>query len=87
MLAQLAAQNTVLHVDARCAEKQFRKTVARAIAAGDRHSVAVNINGTVTCWGSNSNGQCSVPSGLTDVVSVAAGDDFSVALTNTGEVH
>jgi len=34
----------------------------------------------VEAWGYNDFGQCNVPAGLTDVLAVAAGDDFSLAL-------
>jgi alpha-tubulin suppressor-like RCC1 family protein len=43
-------------------------------------------NGTVVAWGSNSNGQIAVPSGLTNVVAIAAGSLNSLALKSNGTV-
>jgi hypothetical protein len=57
-----------------------------AIAAGSSHSLALKGNGTVVAWGCSSVafpsdfGQCSVPSGLSDVVAIAAGQVHSLAL-------
>jgi hypothetical protein len=42
--------------------------------------VALKNDGTVVAWGSNSEGQCNVPSGLTSVTQIAAGDYHTVAL-------
>lgn len=57
-----------------------------AIAAGDYHSLALRRDGTVVAWGSNSNGQCDVPDGLSDVIAIAGGGDHSVALKEDGTV-
>jgi formylglycine-generating enzyme required for sulfatase activity len=43
-------------------------------------------DGTVVAWGSNSNGQISVPPGLGNVVAIAASDRLSVALRADGSV-
>jgi alpha-tubulin suppressor-like RCC1 family protein len=40
----------------------------------------------VVAWGDNTDGQCNIPSGLTNAVAVAAGDYFSLALLNNGKV-
>lgn len=40
----------------------------------------------VVAWGDNSSGQCSVPLNLRDVVAVAAGFDFSLALRKDGSI-
>jgi hypothetical protein len=57
-----------------------------AIEAGDVHAVAVQGNGTVTCWGWNDHGQCTVPPGLTDVVRASAGWGHTVVLRRDGSV-
>ena len=51
-----------------------------AIAAGDRHTVALKQDGTVVAWGKNDDGQTTVPAGLSGVVAIAAGRDHTVAL-------
>lgn len=69
-----------------------------AIAGGQYHSLAVKSDGTVWAWGYNNAGQC-VPggtptyvltptqvNGLTDISSVAADNDFSIALKRNGTV-
>src|SRR5664280_577223 len=43
-------------------------------------------SGTVVAWGSNVNGQASVPSGLTNVTAVSAGEYNSLALRSDGTV-
>ena len=43
-------------------------------------------SGTVVAWGDDSAGQTDVPAGLTGVVAVAAGDEFSLALKSDGTV-
>ena len=42
--------------------------------------------GTVVAWGANSAGQTNIPAGLNDVISVAGGQDHSVALRSDGTV-
>lgn len=59
----------------------------RAIAAGDRHSLAIRSNGQVVAWGSNSDGQRSVPADLGVCVDIAAGAVHSVALKANGLVR
>jgi hypothetical protein len=57
---------------------------ATAIAAGYHHSLAV-VDGCVQAWGWNNTNQCAVPpAGRTNIVAVAAGDEFSLALRNDG---
>ena len=41
----------------------------------------------VIAWGDNSSGQCKVPLNLRNVIAIAAGDDFSVALKVDGSVE
>lgn len=42
------------------------------IAAGEYYSMAIRSNRTVVAWGDNSSGQCDVPAGLTDVLSLSS---------------
>ncbi len=58
---------------------------ASAITAGYYHSLAV-VDSCVYAWGANGDdGRCNVPTaGRTNVVAVAAGREFSVALRNDG---
>jgi len=56
------------------------------VAAGFNHSVLLTTSGTVQCFGANNMGQSTVPAGLTNVVQVAAGDDFSLARKADGTV-
>ena len=47
---------------------------------------ALAVGGSVYAWGYNNYGVCNVPGGLTDVVAVRCGDDFSMALRANGTV-
>ena len=71
-----------------------------AIAAGYKHSLAVKSDGTVWAWGSNTNGQLgdgtttarSAPVQIptlagVGIVSLAAGDSHSLAVSSTGNVY
>ena len=64
--------------------------VAVDVAAGLFHSVAVLADGSVACWGDDSDGQCTIPPdvGTPDhpVVAVAAGHAHTVALLADGGV-
>lgn len=55
------------------------------LAAGYRHTLGLNADGTVVAAGSNSDGQCEV-TGWTDIVEVAAGAAHSVGLRADGTV-
>lgn len=58
-----------------------------AISAGEKHFLALRDDGTVTAWGDNAYGQTNVPSGLTNVVAIAAEKDYaSMALKADGTV-
>jgi len=72
------------------------------IATGENHVLAVNQNGYVWAWGNNSYGQLgnsSIPRGeqanptpirvenIRNIVAVAAGGDFSMALDSAGNVY
>ena len=50
------------------------------------HTAAVDASGTVRCVGDNSYGQCTVPSGVGPVASVACGDLHTLALRTDGTV-
>jgi alpha-tubulin suppressor-like RCC1 family protein len=70
------------------------------VAGGDDHSLALSSTGTVYAWGDNANGQLGngstassdqpvlvqLPGGVT-ATAVAAGQQFSLALTSTGSVY
>jgi alpha-tubulin suppressor-like RCC1 family protein len=58
------------------------------IASGpDRnHTVALKTDGTVVAWGYNGSGQTTVPTGLSGVKAIAAGNYHSVALLTNGAV-
>jgi hypothetical protein len=51
-----------------------------AVAGGGAHSLALEADGTVAAWGANWNGQCSLPTGLSDIVGIGAGEYDSLAL-------
>jgi len=59
-------------------------TTLRAVAAGDRHSLALKADGTVVAWGDNSAGATDVPAGLSGVTAIAANSDYSLALKSDG---
>ena len=63
-----------------------RKSKVIKVATGGGHTVALRDDGTVTAWGENSDGQISIPVGLTNVMSVAAGGSTTVALKEDGTV-
>jgi hypothetical protein len=56
-----------------------------AIAADEHLSLARKRDGTVVAWGGNYFGQTSVPAGLSNVVAIASGWQFGLALT-TGKI-
>ena len=57
-----------------------------ALAAGTRHSLALQDDGAVLAWGSSTEGQTNVPANLRNVVAISAGGDQSLALTAEGLV-
>ena len=61
-------------------------TESRWLDAGAYHTCAVRNNGTVVCWGSNSNGQGAVPAGLSNVTQIGAGGFHNCALKSDGTV-
>jgi hypothetical protein len=62
------------------------QTNVKLVQGGSRHVLALKTDGTVVAWGRNQYGQARVPIGLSDVIAVAAGDEFSLALTAEGQV-
>ena len=50
------------------------------------HTIAVNADGVVSCWGRNNERQCDVPAGLSEVTRVSAGLAHSLALRANGTV-
>lgn len=73
----------------------------KQIAAGSRHNVMMLDDGQVYAWGFNGTGQCGNISpegcmsfckpvqveGLEEIIQVAAGNNFSMALTKKGDVY
>lgn len=60
----------------------------KAVAAGHGYSMALRNDGTVVAWGriQNSLYPATAPVGLSGVVAIAAGDDFSLAVTTNTAV-
>ena len=52
-----------------------------AIAAGFTHSLALKNDGTVVAWGTNVDGEATVPAGVSNVVAISAGFYQSLAIT------
>lgn len=71
---------------------------ASAIASFGNHTCAIIVDGTVRCWGNNSNGQLGdgssnnirntpvIVPGLTGVLAITAGEKHSCALKSSGQV-
>jgi alpha-tubulin suppressor-like RCC1 family protein len=61
-----------------------------AVAAGGEHSLALKADGTVVAWGRNLSSEATVPTGLSNVIAIAAGgrsgSGFSLALRRDGRV-
>jgi hypothetical protein len=56
------------------------------IAAGMARNVAVTEDGSVIAWGLNEGGESDVPSGLRNVIAIAAKHGHSLALESDGTV-
>lgn len=57
-----------------------------AIEAGGLYSLALKADGTVVCWGDNSENHCTNASSLTNVKAISAGNTHSLALHTDGSV-
>jgi alpha-tubulin suppressor-like RCC1 family protein len=57
-----------------------------AVSAGYGFVLGLRTGGTVSAWGENSDGQCDVPAGLSNVVAIAAGGYHSLALKSDNSV-
>ena len=70
--------------------KNFQSGIAARnepfVSAGVLHSVVLMSDGTVSAFGSNSDGQTTVPVGLNNVVAVSAGGYHNLALKSDGTV-
>lgn len=70
------------------AEPPITASNAVAIAAGDRHCLALKTDSTVVAWGTSFGGAAvtNVPPGLSNVVEMAAGIDVNLVLKSDGTV-
>ncbi|OAS17880.1 S-layer homology domain-containing protein [Paenibacillus oryzisoli] len=64
----------------------MRSLAGIQVSAGEKHSLALKADGTVVAWGNNTEGQTTVPAGLSGVMSIAAGWRYSLALKSDGTV-
>jgi alpha-tubulin suppressor-like RCC1 family protein len=51
-----------------------------AVAAENNHSLALKSDGTVVSWGAGLSGPITPPAGLSGVLAIAAGGDYSLAI-------
>lgn len=58
-----------------------------ATAAGFYHTVALRADGSVTCWGKNTDAQCTVPVNLAPARAVVAGSGYSGAIQLDGQLR
>ena len=69
---------------------QYRCVATNSSGSTNSTAAVLTVNatspGTVVAWGSNSNGQTTVPAGLSGVTAIAAGDAHTVALKSDGTV-
>jgi alpha-tubulin suppressor-like RCC1 family protein len=61
-------------------------TDAVDVVGGGSHFLARRAAGTVSAWGSNTQGQSNVPAGIFGASMIAAGEDFSLAVYPDGSV-
>ncbi|MGG4396921.1 hypothetical protein ABEX25_21695 [Paenibacillus thiaminolyticus] len=60
--------------------------MAAVSLSSNKHALALKRDGTVVAWGSNEQGEATVPVGLSDVMAVSAGYEYSLALRKDGTV-
>ena len=70
--------------EANCSAPQCEACRRRARQAVEARAEVAD--GTVVGWGNNASGQTNVPTGLTNVVAIAANGDSSLALKANGTV-
>ena len=59
----------------------------KSISCGGYHSVALRDDGTVKCWGNNTQNQCnSIYKTFTNIIKASCGNEYSVALTSDGTI-
>jgi M6 family metalloprotease-like protein len=59
----------------------------QALAAGNRHVLAMKRDGTLVAWGDNAQGQTTIPAGLGSIRSIAAGGNVSGVVLADGTVR
>lgn len=57
-----------------------------AVAAGDRHNIALRLDGTVLGWGNNTYNQTNVPSSVSNIIAISSGTYHNIALRSNGTV-
>lgn len=57
-----------------------------ALAAGDRHTLALRLDGSVVAWGASNSGLTNVPSTATNAVAIAAGTSHNLVARADGSV-
>ena len=57
-----------------------------AIAAGDRHCLALKADGSIVVWGNNDRGQLNIPGDLSEILAIDSGSFYSLALRRDGKV-
>src|SRR6185503_10477900 len=59
----------------------IEQTAVLQISAGGNHNCVLRSNQTVSCWGSDANGEVGVPAELVNVVQISSGNDDTCAAT------